>query len=148
MASVSSEGSAGRGPTSQLTRRLLAQFSSLWAAQGLPPYTRASLHRSLRVCAQSCPTLCNPTDSSLPGSSVRRTFQARILKWVAISSSRGSSQARDQTHVSCIAGGFFTAEPPGKPQKAVERASQRDGSRDLFSPNRGRSSLSTAAFCR
>ncbi|KAM7236100.1 hypothetical protein CapIbe_013286 [Capra ibex] len=45
-------------------------------------------------------------------------------------------------------GGFFTAEPPGKPQKAVERASQRDGTHDLFSPNRGRSSLSTAVFCR
>ena len=42
-------------------------------------------------------------------------FQARILEWVAISSSRGSSQPRDQTHVSCLAGGFSTTEPPGKP---------------------------------
>ena len=49
------------------------------------------------VYAQSCPTLC-----SLPGSAVHRTFQTRILKWVAISSSRGSSQLRDQTHVSCV----------------------------------------------
>ena len=49
------------------------------------------------VYAQSCPTLC-----SLPGSAVHRTFQTRILKWVAISSSRGSSQPRDQTHVSCV----------------------------------------------
>ena len=53
-----------------------------------------------------------------PGSSVRRIFQARILEWVAISFSRESSRPRDQTHiacVSCIAGRFFTNEPPGKP---------------------------------
>ena len=105
------------------------------------------LHQSLCVHAQSCPTLCDPTDSSLLGSSVHRTFQARILKWVAISSSRGSSQPRNQTHISCIAGGFFTAEPPGKPWKAVERVSQQDGTHDLFSPNRGCSSLSAAVFC-
>ena len=58
--------------------------------------------------AQSCPTLCNPMDCSLPGSSVHGIFQARILEWVAISFSRGSSQPRDQTPVSCIAGRRFT----------------------------------------
>ena len=47
-------------------------------------------------------------DCSLPGSSVHRTRQARILEWVAISFSRGSSQPRNQTRVSCIAGRFFT----------------------------------------
>ena len=51
------------------------------------------------VCAQSCLVLCNPGDSSLPGSSVHRILQARILEWVAISSSRGSSQSRVQTYV-------------------------------------------------
>ena len=51
----------------------------------------------------------------LPGCSVHGILQASILEWVAISFSRGSSQPRDQTHISCIAGGFFTAEPPGKP---------------------------------
>ena len=57
----------------------------------------------MRVClvAQTCPTLCNPMDCSLPGSSVQGVLQARILEWVAIPSSRGSSQPRDQTHVSC-----------------------------------------------
>ena len=45
----------------------------------------------------------------------RGIFPARILAWVAVSSSRGSSPPRDQTRVSCIAGGFFIAEPPGKP---------------------------------
>ena len=55
--------------------------------------------------AQSCPTLCHPTDYSPPGSSVHGILQARILEWVCMSSWRGSSQPRDQTHVlyvSCI----------------------------------------------
>ena len=47
--------------------------------------------RSESEVAQSCLTLCNPMDCSLPGSSVHRIFKARILEWVAISSSRGSS---------------------------------------------------------
>ena len=52
--------------------------------------------------------LCNPVDYSPPGSSVRGILQARILAWVAISFSRRSSQPRDQTWVSCIAGRLFT----------------------------------------
>ena len=56
---------------------------------------------------QSCPTLCEPMDCSLPGSSIHGIFQARILEWVAISFSKGSSQPRDQTQVSHIAGGRF-----------------------------------------
>ena len=47
--------------------------------------------------AQLCPSLCDPIDCSLPGSSVHGVFQARILEWVAISSSRGSSQPSDRT---------------------------------------------------
>ena len=53
-------------------------------------------------CAQLCPTLGHPMDCSLPGPSVHGILQARIQEWVAISSSRGSSQARDWTRVSCI----------------------------------------------
>ena len=49
------------------------------------------------LVAQLCPTLYNPMDYSLPGSSVPGAFQARILEWVAISFSRGSFQPRDQT---------------------------------------------------
>ena len=52
--------------------------------------------------------LCNPMDCSLPCSSIHEIFQARVLEWVAISSSRGSSQPRSQTQVSCIAGRLFT----------------------------------------
>ena len=55
--------------------------------------------------AQLCPTLCDLMDYSLPGSSVHGILQARILKWVVISSSKGSSRWRDQTltpSISCI----------------------------------------------
>ena len=54
------------------------------------------------VVAQSCLTLCNPMDCSLPGSSTHGIFQARILEWVANSFSRGTSQPRDWTLVSDI----------------------------------------------
>ena len=47
---------------------------------------------------------------SLPGSSAHGVSQARIPEWVVISSSRGTSQPRDQTDISCVVGGFFTAE--------------------------------------
>ena len=66
--------------------------------------------------AQLGPTLCNPVESSAHG-----TFQVRILKQVAICFSRGSSQPRDQTRVSCIsciAGKLFTTVPPGTPATA------------------------------
>ena len=57
---------------------------------------------------QSCPTPCDSMDYSLPGSSVRGTSQARTLSWVAISSSRGSSQTMNWICISSIAGRFFT----------------------------------------
>ena len=66
--------------------------------------------------AQSCPTLCDHTDCSLPGCSVHGILQAKILEWVAISHSRRSSQPRDQSGASYIAG-RLPSEPPGKPQK-------------------------------
>ena len=59
------------------------------------------------LVAQLCPTLCDPMDCSLPGSSVPGILQA-ILRWVAILISRASSQSRNQTQVSRTAGGFFT----------------------------------------
>ena len=56
-----------------------------------------------------CPTLCDLMDCSLPSSSVYGILQARILEWVAIPFSRGSSQLKNRTQVSRIAGGFFTS---------------------------------------
>ena len=67
---------------------------------------------------QSCLTLCDPTDCSPPGSSVHGILKARILEWVAIPSSRGSSQPRDRTQVSCIADSVLS-EPLRKPCKAI-----------------------------
>ena len=59
------------------------------------------------LVAQSCPTLCDPMDCSPPGASVLGTLQARVLEWVAMPSSRGSTQPRDQSRLSCTAGGFL-----------------------------------------
>ena len=62
------------------------------------------------VCV-SCSVVSNslrPKDCSPPGSSVNGILQARILEWVAVPFCRGSSLARDQTWISCIAGRFFT----------------------------------------
>ena len=59
---------------------------------------------------QSCLTLCDPIDYNLPGSSVHGISQAKILEWVAMPCSRGPSQPRDQTQVSCIAGRFLLLE--------------------------------------
>ena len=68
------------------------------------------------MCAQSCLTLCNPMGYSPPGSPIHEIFQARILEWVAISSSRGFSRSRDWISLSpALADGFFTTKPPRKP---------------------------------
>ena len=71
---------------------------------------RGASHEDKKVkvlVAQLSLTLCNPNHCSSLGSSAHGIFQARILEWVDIPFSRGSSQQRDQTQVSCIAGGFF-----------------------------------------
>ena len=57
--------------------------------------------------AKSCLTLCDPMDCNAPGASVHGIFQARILEWVAIPSSRGRSWSRNQICVSCIEGGLL-----------------------------------------
>ena len=69
---------------------------------------------------QSCLTLCDSMGCSSPGSSVLGILKARILEWIAVSSSRGSSQPRDQTHVSPVSSALqadsLPAVPEGKPQ--------------------------------
>ena len=67
------------------------------------------MHLEVKVLiVQLCLTVCNSLDCSPQGSSVHGILRARILEWIAILFSRGSSRPRDQTQVSCIAGGFFT----------------------------------------
>ena len=75
----------------------------------------------LFLVTKSCPTLWGPVDCSLPGSSIYAISQSRILKWVAMSFFRGSSQPRDGIHVSWIGRWiFFTADPPGKLKRLQE----------------------------
>ena len=99
----------GVGSLSLLQRIFLTQESN-W---GLLHCQRILYQLSYQVkvkalVTQSCRTLCEPTDCSLPGCSIQGIFQARILEWVAISFSRGSPRPRDQTQVSCIASRLFT----------------------------------------
>ena len=72
-------------------------------------------------------SVCDPTECSPPGSSVHGILKARILEWVAIPYSRGSSRSRDQTQVSsvsCIPDRFFTAEPPERPMLGTSMAKE------------------------
>ena len=72
--------------------------------RGLPLYRK----KVESEVTQLCLTLCDPVDCSLPGFSIHGIFQARVLEWVAIFFSRGSSWPRNQTQVSCIASRRFT----------------------------------------
>ena len=69
---------------------------------------------------QSCLTLCNPMDCSVPDSSIHGILLARILEWVTIPFSRGSSQPRDWTQFSLIAGRFFTVWATSEAPKMVQ----------------------------
>ena len=81
---------------------ILIPFPCLWSNEKL---SSIKLVKCSEVkAAQSCPTLCNPLNYT-----VRGILQARILKWVAVSFSRGSSQPKNQTYVSHISGTFFTS---------------------------------------
>ena len=90
---------AGLVSHSVLSSSLNSDFSAL-----------SSVYKStcMWLFTQLCPILCDAMDCSLPGSSVHGILQARILEWVAMPSSRGSSQPRDRTQVSHVGGGFFT----------------------------------------
>ena len=99
-----------------------AQSLSLWTTWDVPVYVFWGGPWGC-VCTQSlqlCLTLCDRMNCRLPDSSVDGIFQARILEWIAMPSSRGYSWPRDWTHLSwvcCITSGFFTAESLGKPIK-------------------------------
>ena len=76
----------------------------------LPAFLLSQNHAcaALHLVAQSCLTIWDCVNYSLPGSSTMGILQERVLEWVAMPSSKGFSQPRDQTQVSCIEGGFFT----------------------------------------
>ena len=96
--------SLGLNTLSQIYRPILR-----WAEQDI--FHGSFRETLLTMCvpdAQSCLTLRDPMDCSLPGSSVHGILQERILEWVAVPFSRGSSQLRDQTDVSHTVGRFCT----------------------------------------
>ena len=81
----------------------------------IPFQTQLPLEGCMHVCSVMSDSL-QPMGCSLPGSPIHEIFQARILEWVAISSSRGFSRSRDWTSLSpALADGFFTTKPPRKP---------------------------------
>ena len=77
----------------------------------IPSFLMGSVSESVVKVIQSCPTLGDPMDYTVHG-----ILQARILEWVAVAFSRGSSQPRDRTQVSHIAADSLPAEPQGKPR--------------------------------
>ena len=89
------------GVAQSRTRLRRLSSSSSWLPRGNKKESEVS---------QSCLTLCDPMDCSLPGSPVPGILQARILGWAAIAFSRRSSQPRDWTRVSCIVGRCFTTQ--------------------------------------
>ena len=102
---------AGQGTLKSLLQHHSSKASILWCSafftvQLSHPYMTLKERKESEV-TQSCPIICNPVDCSPPGSSVHGFLQARLLEWVAISFSRGSSRPRGQTQVSCIAGRRF-----------------------------------------
>ena len=87
----------------------LCHSSNVWCYCPFLTYLSLFSYESDKVLVtQSCPTLCNPMDCSPSGSYVHGILQARILEYVAMPSSRGSSQLGDQSQVSHIVGWFFT----------------------------------------
>ena len=103
-----------------------SEYIMLWGMQGIPEIQECyfpmqfMLSITLYCCCcclvtKSYLTPCDPMGCSLPGSSVHGILQARILEWVAISFSRGSSWHGDRTRVSCTAVRFFTPESQEKP---------------------------------
>ena len=81
----------------------LPQIVEVWYA-AVHEVAKSQTESVNALAAQLCSTLCGPMDYSPPGSSVHGIFQARILEWFAFSFSKGSSQPRDRTQVSCTTG--------------------------------------------
>ena len=105
---LSSGHRTGRGQFSFQSQRKAIPKNSQTTAQSYSSHMLvSSVQFSSVLVAQLCLTLCDPMDCSPPGFSFHRILQARVLEWVAISFSRGSSRPRDRTQVSCIPGKHF-----------------------------------------
>ena len=91
-----------------------------------------NFQKSMCICVKSlpsCPTICDPMDYSPPGFSAHGILRARLLEWVVMPSSRGSSQPRDRTHISCLLHWQASSLPlPEKPRihrRTVQKRSSR-----------------------
>ena len=100
-------------------RHLINSTYSFISFPGGSDSKESTCNEGVSEVAQSCPTLCDPMDCSLPGFSVRGIFQTRVLEWVAISFSRGSSWPRDWIQVSRIARRHFTLWATREAQTAL-----------------------------
>ena len=97
-------------------------------------YLLSPMKESESEVAQSCPTLCNSMNCSVPCSSIHGIFQARILEWVAVSFSRGSSWPRDRTWVSHIAGRLCTTCATRKVLLSLINEQNISQDKDLIKP--------------
>ena len=109
------------GQEDPLEKGIVAHSSILawripWTGGLQPTGSLKVRHNLVTFTSVTTRCLCNPMNSSPQGSSVHGSPQARTLEWAATPSSSGSPQPRDRTRVSCVAGRFSTAEPPGKPR--------------------------------
>ena len=83
----------------------ISSFAVMWMDLDSVIQTEINQKNKYGMCVkliQSCPSVCDPVDCSPPGSSVHGTLQARILKWVTMPLSRGSSWPRDRSCISCL----------------------------------------------
>ena len=142
------------------TQLLLIWWTVLWNIQNIPPNIALKTPPAVMLAAcvhakslESSPILCDPTDP--PGSSVHGILQARILEWVAMPSSRGSSWPRDRTrvfHVSCTSRRVFTTSAweaqcgAGGPY-VKRRHSAETQAVTLYSPFSGKSNWTPSRFC-
>ena len=98
----------GIKPTSPVSHTLAGRFFTTEPPRKRDQKMLLNNNESESEVAQSCLTLCNLMNCSLPGSPIHGIFQARVLEWVAISFSRASSRPRDRTQVSLIVDRRFT----------------------------------------
>jgi len=127
-------------PTVLIKKELSRDPSPLYNHVGNWHFRTQGMSIGLLV-TQSCPTLSDPMVCSPPGSSVHGIFQARVLEWIAISFSRGSSRPRDWTRISCTVGTFFTDWVTRKPSVGLlphrkeKKKRERERGRTVSSPS-------------
>ena len=111
----------------------ISSFAVMWMDLDSVIQTEINQKNKYGMCVkliQSCPSVCDPVDCSPPGSSVHGILQARILEWVAMPSSKGSSQHWDQTLSPALAGGVFNTSATWEARNLWPnlRAADRGGS--------------------